>query len=62
MRGSRIWRRYGVDNVSGITMLINRDGTILAVSPTTEEVEGILTERLEEQKREIKSFNVPLNK
>ena len=42
----KIWSKYGVDNAGGITVLIDRDGTILAIHPTAEEVERILQEKL----------------
>ena len=43
---NKIWSKYGVDNAGGITVLVDRDGTILAVHPTAEEVERILLEKL----------------
>lgn len=42
----KIWEKYGVSRAGGITVLVDRDGTILAVSPTAEEVERILQEKL----------------
>ena len=42
----KIWSKYGVDNAGGITVLVDRDGTILAIHPTAEEVERILQEKL----------------
>lgn len=42
----KIWDKYGVSRAGGITVLVDRDGTILAVSPTAEEVERILQEKL----------------
>ncbi len=44
----KIWEKYGVSRAGGITVLVDRDGTILAVSPTVEEVERILQEKLHE--------------
>ena len=41
-----IWSKYGVSNAGGITVLVDRDGTILAIHPTAEEVERILQEKL----------------
>ena len=41
-----IWNKYGVSNAGGITVLVDRDGTILAIHPTAEEVERILQEKL----------------
>ena len=43
---NRIWSKYGVSNAGGITVLVDRDGTILAIHPTAEEVERILQEKL----------------
>ena len=43
---NKIWSKYGVDNAGGITVLVDRDGTILAIHPTAEEVERILQEKL----------------
>ena len=43
---NRIWEKYGVGNAGGIMVLVDRDGTILAVHPTSEDVERILKERL----------------
>ena len=42
-----IWSMYGVGNSGGGTFLVDRDGKILAISPTTEEVEDILKKMLE---------------
>ena len=42
----KIWERYGVSRAGGITVLVDRDGTILAVHPTAEEVEKILQKKL----------------
>jgi thiol-disulfide isomerase/thioredoxin len=44
-----IWNLYGVGNAGGATFLVDRDGTILAVSPEAEEVESILGEKLRAQ-------------
>ena len=43
---NNIWSKYGVSNAGGVTVLVDRDGTILAVAPTAEEVERILQEKL----------------
>lgn len=43
---NKIWSKYGVNYSGGITILVDRDGTILAIRPTAEEVEKILRERL----------------
>ena len=43
---NKIWNKYGVEGSGGITVLVDRDGTILAVAPTAEEVEQILQEKL----------------
>ena len=46
LRGvGNIWERYGIRG-AGEVFLIDRDGTILAVGATAEEVEQILKERL----------------
>ena len=46
LRGvENIWERYGVRG-SGEVFLVDRDGTILAIGATAEEVEQILKERL----------------
>ena len=42
----KIWEKYGVSRAGGITVLVDRDGTILAIHPTAEEVERILQEML----------------
>ena len=42
----KIWEKYGVSRAAGITVLVDRDGTILAIHPTAEEVERILQEKL----------------
>jgi thiol-disulfide isomerase/thioredoxin len=34
-----IWNKYGIPNAGGMVVLVNRDGKILAVDPTTEELE-----------------------
>ena len=44
---NKIWRKYGIDGSGGTTVLVDRDGTILAIHPTAEEVERILQEKLE---------------
>lgn len=41
-----IWERYGIGNGGGGTVLVDRDGTILAVNPKAEEVREILESRL----------------
>ena len=43
---NKIWEKYGVDNSGGRTILVNSNGTILAVSPTAAEVEQILQKML----------------
>ena len=42
----KIWEKYGVSRAGGTTVLVDRDGTILAIHPTAEEVERILQEKL----------------
>ena len=43
---NKIWNKYGVGYAGGTTVLVDRDGTILAIHPTAEEVERILREKL----------------
>ena len=43
---NKIWNKYGVNYAGGIIVLVDRDGTILAIHPTAEEVEKILQEKL----------------
>lgn len=45
-----IWQQYGVGNAGGRTFLVDRDGKILAIHPTAEEIETILKEKLEKSK------------
>ena len=42
----KIWEKYGVSRAGGTIVLVDRDGTILAIHPTAEEVERILQEKL----------------
>lgn len=41
-----IWYKYGVPNSGGGTFLVDKDGKILAVNPTAEEVRNILLTKL----------------
>jgi peroxiredoxin len=41
-----IWNKYGISNGSGLMVLIDKTGTILAVDPKPEELEKILQEKL----------------
>ena len=41
-----IWARYGTPNAPGRVLLVDRDGTILAIDPGIEELEGKLAELL----------------
>jgi thiol-disulfide isomerase/thioredoxin len=41
-----IWRKYGIGNSGGGIFLVDSEGIIVAVSPTTEEVKAILKESL----------------
>lgn len=45
-RKHKIWQKYSVDNKAGALFLIDKDGTILAIDPTAEEVKVVLTEKL----------------
>ena len=38
----KIWEKYGVGNGGGCTYLVDKEGTILAIHPTAEEVKAIL--------------------
>jgi len=42
----QIWSKYGVGNAGGSTFLVDKDGTILALHPTADEVRKILEEKL----------------
>ena len=44
---NNIWSKYGVNYAGGITVLVDCDGTILAIKPTADEVERILKEKLQ---------------
>ncbi len=41
-----IWERYGCPNGGGMTVLVDRDGNILAVNPKADEVRDILGKKL----------------
>lgn len=41
-----IWVKYGIPNAAGGTFLVDKDGKILAVSPSAEEVRSILTKKI----------------
>jgi len=41
-----IWNTYGISNGAGLMVLVEADGTILAVDPKVEELERILKEKL----------------
>lgn len=41
-----IWNKYGISNGSGLMVLVDRTGTILAIDPKPEELEKILQEKL----------------
>lgn len=41
-----LWARYGIGSSGGGTVLVDRDGRILAVDPTAEEVKAILEKEL----------------
>jgi peroxiredoxin len=43
---NQIWERYGVTRSAGATFLIDKDGKILAIDPTAEEVRKILNDKL----------------
>ncbi len=41
-----IWAKYGVSGSGGSTFLVDTQGRILAINPSAEEVDGILTSLL----------------
>jgi len=43
---NQIWERYGVTRSAGATFLIDKDGKILAIDPTAEQVRKILNDKL----------------
>lgn len=43
---NQIWYMYGISNLAGETFLVDKDGKILAIGPTAEEVKKILTDKL----------------
>ena len=43
---NRIWIKYGIPTAGGATFLVDKDGKILAIRPTAEEVRNILAEKL----------------
>lgn len=45
-RGAGIWEKYGASNSGGKVVMVDRDGTILAISPDAAQVRSILKERL----------------
>jgi len=42
-----VWQKYGVGNAGGATFLVDRQGVILAIGPTAEQVEALLKQHLE---------------
>ena len=45
--GGRIWNKYGIGNAAGGDFLVDRNGLILAVNPTADEVKKILIAQYE---------------
>jgi peroxiredoxin len=43
---NHIWDKYGISNAGGGTFLVDRDGKILAISPTADDVKRILIDKL----------------
>ncbi|MDU1891047.1 MAG: TlpA disulfide reductase family protein [Dysgonomonas sp.] len=41
-----IWKMYGIGNAGGSTFLVDKDGTILTIHPSAEEVQKILEDKL----------------
>lgn len=44
-----IWIKYGIPNAGGGTFLVDKDGKILAIKPTAEEVRNILTQKFKQK-------------
>lgn len=44
--GHKLWEEYGIGNGGGSSYLLDRDGTILAINPTPDEVEAVLETKL----------------
>jgi thiol-disulfide isomerase/thioredoxin len=42
----KIWEKYGIGNSGGSTFLVDKDGKIIAIRPTAQEVKAILDELL----------------
>ncbi|MDE6854673.1 MAG: AhpC/TSA family protein [Muribaculaceae bacterium] len=42
----KIWEKYGVAGAGGLMVLVDRDGTVVALNPTAEEVEAYLESQL----------------
>ena len=43
---NRIWFKYGIPGAGGGTFLVDKDGKIIALKPTAEEVKNILSQKL----------------
>lgn len=43
---NKIWAKYGIGNSGGATFLIDKDGAILAISPSLDELKEILDKKL----------------
>jgi peroxiredoxin len=43
---NQVWEKYGIPHAGGGTFLVDKDGKILAISPTAEEVRNMLNEKL----------------
>ena len=43
---NKIWEKYGISRLGGNTFLVDKDGTILAVHPTADELENILSKKI----------------
>lgn len=43
---NKIWAKYGISNWGGSTFLIDKDGTIISISPSVDEIRNILIEKL----------------
>jgi hypothetical protein len=44
---NNIWNKYGIPNAAGKTILVDTNGEIIAIDPTSEEIRRILIEKLQ---------------
>ena len=43
---NRVWDKYGITNSGGRMFMVDREGIIIAIEPSAEEVRKILNEKL----------------